>query len=270
MSAGNIRTQINQLREHMTGSFLYSRYSSAAGCFIVTENFFKDLNQLQQTYGEYLGKAKANHSEFNEQLTKMDDYINECLQGMLESTHANICFNLLNLAVGKISELVSFVDTLETIPPEEKVPKKAYANLLKEKEQLEKTAEFLVKHSNFQGVSDLLEKAKGIGLPVNRDWVLALCSVNLIEAIVNAKLESFGIKVENRMFFKDKYQKLCEAIKQKENGRDIYQLLPVALYEGIRNKLDHASNSHKVTKEEAEEISKIVIKFMNEVFTSKV
>lgn len=264
MSAGNIRTQINKIREHMDDAFHYSRYSSIQGYTIVTERFLRDLNLLQQTYGEYVGNAKAKHLEFNEQISRMDSYITDCLEGMLKSNDSHVCFNLFNLASGRISELISFVDALEKIPPEEKISKKVYDNLLKEKEQIEKTAEFLAKHGSFPEVSDLLESAKCIGLPVNRDWVLALCSVNLIEATVNAKLEKLGQKVEGS--FREKYRKLCESIKQQEDGRDISQLLPIALYEVVRNKLDHASNSNRVNEKEAKDISKIVTGFMNELF----
>ncbi|MGD0644312.1 MAG: hypothetical protein ABSA75_05340 [Candidatus Bathyarchaeia archaeon] len=69
--------------------------------------------------------------------------------------------------------------------------------------------------------------------------------------------------------FRDKYRRLCQAIRETEYNRDLSQLLPIALYEGIRNKLDHASNSNRVSEKEAKDISKIVIEFMNEVFTSK-
>jgi len=54
-------------------------------------------------------------------------------------------------------------------------------------------------------------------------------------------------------------------IKEKE-GKDISQLLPLALYDGIRNKLDHASESNRVTPKEAQDISEWVIKFMKEIF----
>jgi hypothetical protein len=78
-------------------------------------------------------------------------------------------------------------------------------------------------------------------------------------------LEKLGGKVEGS--FEDRYKKLCELMNQKEN-KHISRLLPSALYKGIRNKLDHASDSNRVTPEEAIRISEIVKDFIHEVFPS--
>jgi hypothetical protein len=43
------------------------------------------------------------------------------------------------------------------------------------------------------------------------------------------------------------------------------QILPSAIYK-VRNKLDHSSDSNRVTPKEAKDISKMVIELMNEVF----
>jgi len=77
-------------------------------------------------------------------------------------------------------------------------------------------------------------------------------------------MERLGLKIEGS--FRDKYRKLCLSIKEKENGRDLSQLLPIAVYEVVRNKLDHASNSNRVTSKEAKDILKIVTDFMDDVF----
>lgn len=108
----------------------------------------------------------------------------------------------------------------------------------------------------------MLETAKNVSLPLDEYWALALCSSNLIEALVNKKLEKLGKKTDGN--FEEKYQKLCRVIKEKE-GRDISQILPSAIY-NVRNELDHSSDSKRVIPKEAKDISKMVIDFMNEVF----
>jgi len=112
-------------------------------------------------------------------------------------------------------------------------------------------------------LGELLDKAKATGLLVGENWVLALCSVNLIESLVNKKLEQ--LKESTDGSFDIRYKRLISAIKAKEK-RDIQQLLPLALYNVIRNKLDHASHTSKVTSKEAKEISNIVISILKDLF----
>jgi hypothetical protein len=52
----------------------------------------------------------------------------------------------------------------------------------------------------------------------------------------------------------------------KRNTKDTSQLLPLALYDGIRNKLDHASEANRFSPKEAKAISEWVIKFKKEMF----
>jgi hypothetical protein len=111
-----------------------------------------------------------------------------------------------------------------------------------------------------------MEIAKNNSLLLDEFWVLALCSSNLIEAVVNKKLEQLGEKADGN--FEERYKRLCKVIKEKE-VKDIFQLLPSAVYK-VRNKLDHSSDSNTVTPKESREISRMVIDFMNEVFSSKV
>ena len=113
-------------------------------------------------------------------------------------------------------------------------------------------------------LDELLENSRRIGLPTDRNWVLALCSANLIEAIVYKKLNDLGESCEGS--FEARYDRLVKAVKEKEKGRDLQRLLPLAIYRGIRNKLDHESHESNVTAKEAKKISEIVIDLMNEVF----
>jgi hypothetical protein len=218
MSAGNIRVQINRIRANMLKYDYYSELNVGTVTYEVTEKFLSDLNLLQQIYGEFVGKAKARHQEYLEELSLVDDGISECFAGLLKSSSSEVCFKLVNLAVGKISELISFVETLDTTPPEEKVSKEAFDKLAKEKEELRKTAEFLVRYKGLPELNTLIDSAKRIGLPVDEHWVLALCSSNLIEAVVNRKLEKLAEKAEGS--FRARYQKLCKIIMEKER-RDI-------------------------------------------------
>lgn len=148
-------------------------------------------------------------------------------------------------------------------PTEEMVPKKLYDKLLEESKVDERIIETLSKYRGDPELNDLLEKSKTIGIDVDQSWVTALCSVNLIEATVNKKLEELGESTDGS--FAKKYKRLISAVKKKES-RDIQQLLPTAMYEGIRNKLDHASHANRVTKKEAQEIKKIVINILSDLF----
>ena len=159
--------------------------------------------------------------------------------------------------------MASFVETIEAEPQEEKVSKAYYDKVLSDKEVLEKTVKLLAQHRGLPELNNLIEHSNTIGIPVDEYWVLALCSSNLIEAVVNKKLETLEEKAEGS--FRQRYKKLCKLIKEKE-GREIQQLLPTALYDGVRNKLDHASNSNRVTPKEAKDISNFVLEFMKEVF----
>jgi len=257
MTENSLEGQIRSIQLGMTTAYIFAKSG------VLPTTFMGQITLLQRLYGEYLGRAKAENPELSSELTAMDKVITEYFQDFARAFNPEDCLKKISIAIGKISELVSFVETSKSNPPKLNVSKEAYDALLREKKEMEKTAEFLFKHGNFPEVSALLETAKDIGLPVDEPWVLALCSSNLIEAVVNRKLEKLGEKAEGS--FRARYQKLCKIIKEKE-GRDIQQLLPIALYEGIRNKLDHASDSNRVTPKEAKDISKMVTEFMNEIF----
>jgi hypothetical protein len=264
MSAAEIKELINTIRKNIAKPYGYRRSSIEEG-YAITEDFLHDINLLQQTYGAFIGKSKANHREVYNELTVFDNYIVNCFESLVKSSNAEFCFKVVGLATGKISELISFTDALDIMPPEEKISKSKYENLLKERDELKKTIDIMVQYKGLPELNTLMETAKNNSLPLDEYWVLALCSSNLIEAVVNKKLELLGEKAEGN--FEDRYKKLCKVIKEKE-GKDIFQLLPSAVYK-VRNKLDHSSESNTVTPKEAKEISRMVIDFMNTVFTSK-
>jgi hypothetical protein len=257
MSAKDVREQIKVIQTKMDGSDYYNVYDE------IRPKFLSDVNLLQQKYGIFLGNVKARHSDYFDKLDAMDRIIGEYFVALIRSSDYRDCFKLVNLASGKISELVSFVEALETIPPQEKVSKESYDKLVSQNKELNKTIEIMVKYKGLPELNELLENARNIELPTDEYWVLALCSSNLIEAVVNKKLEKLGEKIEGN--FENRYKKLCRVINEKEK-RDISQLLPLAIYNGIRNKLDHASNSNRVTPKEAKEISVMVKKFIDELF----
>jgi len=135
-----------------------------------------------------------------------------------------------------------------------------------EKKRILKKLGIMVQYKCLPELNTLMEIAKNNSLLLDEFWVLALCSSNLIEAVVNKKLEQLGEKADGN--FEERYKRLCKVIKEKE-VKDIFQLLPSAVYK-VRNKLDHSSDSNTVTPKESREISRMVIDFMNEVFSSKV
>jgi len=264
MSAEDITKKMKEIQGRIgsTNAFAYRNIGRVSSLFL------SDTNQLHQMYGKFVGKAKAEHPDYFNEIASLDNQIIEYFQLLLKAVERTpeVCFSLINLASGKISELISFVSTLEAMPPEEKVSRLDYDKLLRERNELKNTVEIMVQYKGLPELNTLMETAKNNSLPLDEYWVLALCSSNLIEAVVNKKLEQLGEKAEGN--FEDRYKKLCKVIKEKE-GRDISQLLPSAVYK-VRNKLDHSSESNTVTPKEAREISKVVTDFMNEVFTSKV
>lgn len=260
MSAEDLRKQMKKIQESMRNPY-NSNYANAG---LVLPGFLSDVNLLQQLYGEYIGEAKAHNPHYIDELNNLNKETKGYFERLLESNRSDSGFKLINLASSNISQLLSFVDTLKRNPPSESIPKSSYEKLFVEKEELRKTIEIMVQYKGLPELNCLMETAKNNSLPLDEYWVLALCSSNLIEAVVNKKLEQLGEKAEGN--FEDRYKKLCKVIKEKE-GRAISQLLPSAVYK-VRNKLDH-SDFNTVTPKESREISKMVIEFMNEVFASK-
>jgi len=261
MSAAEVREQIKIVQESIT-SVYSTTYRIGLG-IIVTYYFLEKVNLLLESYGAFLGKAKAKHSDYLEEIGNIDKEIKTYFEHMTKSSESNFCLKLVNLGIGKISELLSFIEELDASTPEKKVSKRTYEKLLKENEVNKRMIETLVKYKGLPELNQLLEKARKVKLPTDEHWVLALCSANLIEAIVNKKLEELKVSKEGN--FEKRYKRLVKSVKETEK-RDISQLLPVALYKGVRNKLDHASQDNRVTPKEANQISKIVINLITEVF----
>lgn len=254
-----IREQINAIHSGIKEPYHYKSYDA------ITRHFWADVNLLLEKYGRLIGRAKAKYFDHSEEINSIDKKIKEYSELLLRRADADQSLHLANLVTGKISELLSFVEELEASPPKEKVSKVAYDKLLTENEGLKKAIEVMVRFKGLPELNELLEASRNAGLPTDEHWVLALCSANLIEAIVNKKLESLGESTKGA--FTQRYRRLVKIIKEKEQ-RDISELLPLAIYDGIRNKLDHASHSNRVTPEEALDISKIVRNLIDEIFSS--
>lgn len=256
MSAENLRKQMQKIQDEMDDDYHYIEYTT------LTPLFLKDTNQLHQIYGEFVGKAKAIHPEERNQITSLDNEITQyfnLINKFIDEPKRGL--TLISSASGKISELISYINALESKPPQENVSKSSYDKLLNQRNELKKTIEIMVQYKGLPELNTLMETAKNHSLPLDEYWVLALCSSNLIEAVVNKKLEQLKEKTDGN--FEERYKKLCKVIKEKE-GRDISQLLPSAIYK-VRNKLDH-SDFNIITPKEAKDINKMVIDFMNEVF----
>jgi hypothetical protein len=121
----------------------------------------------------------------------------------------------------------------------------------------------VIKDREHPALLDLLTKSQTCGIDVDGNWALAICSINLIEAAVNKKLED--LKKSTKGDFSERLKRLRNAVKVSES-RDIQQLLPKAMYDRIRSKLDHASHKYKVTPAEAGSIYFSVVGFLEELF----
>lgn len=255
MSANEVRNQIEVVRKSMTH---FSSFSLGQ----ITNDFLSRVNLLQQKYGAFLGQAKSEHLGYSQELDELAESIETYFALMAKDSDSHFCFKLVNMAIGKISEMVSFVEGLNE-SKDNVIAKSAFDDVIKKNEALKQTLEFMVRFKGLPELNELLETAKNSKLDVDEHWVLALCSINLIEASVNKKLEELNISQEGS--FEKKYSRLINGVKKKEN-RDIQQLLPLALYKGVRNKLDHGSHAHKVTPKEAKQISQLVRSLINELF----
>jgi len=253
MSALDVRKRIKELKSEMAEHSL-SAY--------ITDDIILKVNDLLDDYGTFLGEAKAKYRDYLEELKELDSQVEAYFRSFAKAHDYDFGCGVIALGVRKISELLSFVDKLGAIP-EDKVPKRLYEKLLEENEANKKVIEILSRVRGIPELNELLEKAGRTGIGIDESWALAICSVNLIEAGVNLKLEKLRESTEGS--FARRYKRLISAIKTKEN-RNIQQLLPMALYNGIRNKLDHASHANRVTSKEANEIKKIVVSILDDLF----
>ncbi|MEM3378948.1 MAG: hypothetical protein QXV09_00380 [Candidatus Bathyarchaeia archaeon] len=72
-----IIAQATKIRNDMRKTFTYSHFSYPSGRLVISSTFLSDVILLNQLYGEFIGKAKAKHSELDK-LRSMDDYITQC------------------------------------------------------------------------------------------------------------------------------------------------------------------------------------------------
>jgi len=252
MSASEVKKRIEKLQSEMDscGHFTY-----------VADDVIMGVNYLLDAYGKFLGEAKAKHRDYLEELEVLDRQAEVYFASLIKGTSSRFCHSVIALGVRKISEVLSFVERLNAVS-EEKVSKRLYKKLRKENEANKKVIEILSRVRGIPELNELLEKARGVGIEIDEGWALALCSVNLIEAGVNQKLKE--LEESTKGSFATRYKRLISVIKTKEH-RDIQQLLPTALYD-VRNKLDHASHANRVTSREANEIKKIVINILDDLF----
>jgi hypothetical protein len=262
MSASEVRTKIAEVQKAMSDPSSWS-WSQRTGKREVSPLFLQDVSELIEAFGDFTGKAKAEHLDYFKEIRQIEEEARRYFESMPQSSLVDYCFELVNLSIGKISEAVSFVAGLDAIPAEKKVSRLAYEKVAEENEANKRLIEIMVRYKGLPELNELMENARNAKLPVDEHWVLALCSANLIEAIVSKKLEELKLPTDGS--FESKYKRLSNAIKEKEQ-REIQQLLPPALYKGIRNKLDHASHSNRVTPKEAKDISRFVMNLIEEVF----
>ena len=117
MSAEEVRKQIREVQSKMTRSS--STWIQFGGKQEITKFFLQEVSLLQDRYGDFMGKTKARHLDYLEELSEMDETIRHYFEYLPKSAESDYCFKLVNLAIGKISELLSFVEELEDLPPQE-------------------------------------------------------------------------------------------------------------------------------------------------------
>jgi len=261
MSVEEVRKAISSVQSAMTDrrSYYYEDNDQ-----VVSSYYLATISSLTRSYGQYIGKGKAANPTYIDEINKLDEKITEYLELFVKSKRTDYCFKLTNLLINKISEILFFIENLDNIPIKEMVLKSDYKELLLEKKGIEIALEHMSKYRGDPKLEDLLLKTRSIGIPLDEHWVLSLCSVNLMEALVNRKLDQLG--VDSGGSFKQKINRLSDEIKKREN-RDISNLVPRALYDGIRNKLDHASDKNIITYQEALHISDIVMQLLDELFS---
>lgn len=108
MSEKTIRSQIALIRDKIGDGFAYGSVTGR-----IKDKFFEDVNELQEMCGSFIRRAKINHQDYSEKLEAMNIEISVCFMTLCQVSDRDSSFILINLAVGKISELLSFVETLE-------------------------------------------------------------------------------------------------------------------------------------------------------------
>ncbi|MGD0644313.1 MAG: hypothetical protein ABSA75_05345 [Candidatus Bathyarchaeia archaeon] len=114
---------------------------------------------------KFIGKLKATNGQ-SKQVQANDTYICDCFEGLLKTNNPEACFKIVKLAIGKISDAISFAETLDRIP-KDVVPKSSFDALLIEKEHFEKTAKFLAQCRGIPELNSLINSSRTIGLLID-------------------------------------------------------------------------------------------------------
>ena len=130
MTVEEIRAQIKRIQNLIDDYDSYS-FDRILGDYRVTPKFMNAVSLLFSKYGSFVGEVKAKYPEYLEEIEKIDKLIGSYFEYLTRSSKRDYSFKLVTLAIGKISELISLIETIETHPPKEKVSKAAYERLIK-------------------------------------------------------------------------------------------------------------------------------------------
>jgi len=236
-------------------------------------NTIHALEELLEEFGSVLGKAKVDYPAYSDQLDRLDEDARSYFQSIPKERFAGTLMKLTvqdyaqvcSLGVQKVSEAISVVDRLNNPPEGMTVPKQEYDRLASENRIQKQVIKILSESRGYPNLAELVRISRSCGIQIDENWVLAVCAVNLIEAAVNRKLEDLKEPTEGT--FSVRLERLASSIKKLE-GRDIQQMLPTAIYDKIRSKLDHGSHRYRLTEAEAENIYRNVASFLKELFAA--
>lgn len=119
MSAKEVKGQIVRVQESMTDSYS-TTFEMITSQTEITPKFLKGVSVLLEKFGQFVGEAKAKHSDYLEEISNMEERIREYFEYLTKSSNSKYCFKLVNLGIGKMSELLSFVEGLEASPPKKR------------------------------------------------------------------------------------------------------------------------------------------------------
>jgi len=224
--------------------------------------------KLLDAFGEYLGAKRAEHPTHVSEIEVLDRDARSCFQdARLHVDNSSQYMTVIGIGVQKVSETVRWLEDLSK-QPKDLITKDEYDKAVKERKEAENALERILRNWGPPALKEIISKAQSGGLGhLDESWIIAVCSVNLVEAAVNRKLEILGSSTEGK--FKERLDRLATLVKEKE-GRDIQKVLPRMLYEGPRQLLDHASHGQGVTPEEADQIRRAVVSFLENLFINPV
>jgi len=262
MSSKEVRSKIQGLQSLIKES--NKSYSQ-----IDLEQILTAYGALLESYGSLKGGAEAKYPMYQEIIEAK----NEEIKGNTEtisiiktkplSFRKEMSLLLIDRAIQRMSEFISFMDILETNPPKDLILKEDYNRVAKKSDEHKAVANAFTKAGFLPILQKLIEEVKGLGLDVDEEWVISVCAINLLEAGVNKKLEDLGEKTEGS--FIDRLNRLIEIERTKEK-KEVPQLLVEAFYRVIRNKLDNAGLKYHPTPSEANMVANHVLEFLGILF----